>query len=806
MARYFQAPVMQPVDYGYSMPFQEKMAYLQQQQGLQDEGRTAVESLYDVGQLNALKQDYAERDKLINQRYDEVDQLMTDDKGNLRDFRNIKPAVTAIARRRAKEEQSGGKWSAIASNYAAAQAYQKDISDMHSKGEIGIKRRDALISDAFSSYAGIGEKDMLGAYNTFSGRTAAKEVDDITIAYDYAKDVAFQKIQAAGLITKDGRLLTDTEAEAQMNSPEFKTVMGGMYVQTGSVEYRTMETIKRVTESALYSNNQLKEDILQEAWQNGYTTPEMQEAYYDEKINILAVNAADKYASTKFDPKLTKNWMLEKQIELKNGKTLIDYEKQKESNTMEWNTATNKYKIEKPQELQTKIKAGNERVKFLQEDIARLESKENRTAEENDLLDSHKSELSRTQVQVNGWNEQQKSVGKTIVAQKGEGYIYGKAEKAAVDYFTNNVSGSFANTTAEVKAFKAGLKDLFANSGVPEEDIAAAMLSGDLFAMDFNGQKLGEAIQDLATESGVTFSQPFLYNQVSKKDHNKAVHGENIDMSHYLQSDIRTINNSGGFEMDQDATAMMASEGAQKDYNEGLTTMVVNGQADMLMSNGKGDFDYNKMVKGLKAKSIGKSEVFDVKEPHPITGEPQALLVVNYKDKNDKPKQHRVLLTPPAGTNTSSAMVKNKRIASNQKIENALTRKHDPVAVRDLQEGASDYGMTKFVGTDIQQVDNLDIGETKMVIIPGSEDAPIYFAKALDGTLRAGYATPDGNGGWLKPDFQENQGLIYDVRTWTQTGEGGQYKWKDAADFIQNYGWVAYNVETNRFENPYNRK
>jgi len=120
MARYFQAPVMQPADYGYEMPFQQKMAYLQQQQSLQDKGMAEVSGLYDVGQLNALSADYTERDKLINKRYDEVDGLMTDDKGNLRDMRNIGPAVQQVARRRAKEEQSGGKWNAISSNYAAA--------------------------------------------------------------------------------------------------------------------------------------------------------------------------------------------------------------------------------------------------------------------------------------------------------------------------------------------------------------------------------------------------------------------------------------------------------------------------------------------------------------------------------------------------------------------------------------------------------------------------------------------------------------------------------------------------------------
>jgi hypothetical protein len=806
MARYFQAPVMQPADYGYEMPFAQKMGYLQKQQQLQDQGRAAVESLYDVGQLNALKQDYAERDKLINARYEETDALMTDENGNLRDFRNIKPAVTSIARRRAKEEQSGGKWAAISNNYAAAQAYQEEIGKMHEKGEIGIKRKDALIADAFAQYTGIGEKDQFGAFNRFSGRTAAKEVDDIQIAYDYAKDVAFQKLQAAGLVTEDGRLLSDEEAAAQMDSPAFKKVLGGDYIQTGSVEYRTMETIKRVTESALYSNNQLKEDILQEAWQNGMDTPELQEAYYDQKINTLAMNAADKYASTKFDPKVMSNWRREKAVDLANAKSAIDYEKQKESHTFEWNTTTDKYTIDKPEELGKSISKGNDRAKFLEGEISRLKGKDNLTAQEQDDIEAYQAELSRVKVQIAGWTEQQKAVGDQIIKKKGAGYGYSKAKKAVIDYFTNNVSGSVSNTTAERKAFEAALDDFFKNSNIPEADIISHMMSGTLWGMDVNGERFADVMMDLRNENGMTFGQPFVSNQVAREDAQKAWVGENVDMSYYFTGDINEINNEGGFEMEQDATAQIADKGPQKFANKALTTMVESGQADLILTNGNGQFDYNSVVKKLKAKSVGKMQAYDLKETHPVTGLPQALIVIEYKDKNNKPRQYKVKVTAPAGSNTVKSMTKIKQQTANQKIENALTRKNDPVAVRDLQEGAMDYGYSKFVGSDIQSVNNLKHGDRpKMVVLPGSEDAPIFFIRTASGHLKAGYGYPDNNGGWITPEFDENQGLIYDVRTWTQKDDGQEYRWDNVETFIQNYGWVAYNVETNRFENPYNR-
>lgn len=807
MARYFQAPVMQPADYGYEMPFVQKKAFMDQQQAMQDQGRSAVEGLYDVGQLNALKQDYGTRDKLINRRYEETDALLTDDEGNLKDLRNIKPAVTSIARRRAKEEQSGGAWNAINNNYAAAISYQNEIAELHKKGEIGIQRKDALISDAFSNYSGIGSKDEFGAFNGFSGKTAAKEVDDIQIAYDYAKDVAFQKLQAAGVIDQNGLLADNETIENVMNSSKFKSVMGGMYVQTGSVEFRTMETINNITKSALYSNNQLKEDIMQEAWQSGYSTPEQQAAYYEQKVNALSLNAAEKYASVKFSPQVKKNWMYEKQIDLKNGKALIDYEKAKELNTLEWNTTTQDYKIAKPQELNKQISAGTKRIGALKEKINHIKNKENPTGEELDNLHEYEVDLQKAELQNHAWERQQQAVGAGLIKTKGKGYGYGKATDAAFDLFLGGVSGTSANTSAEVKAFKAQTMEFLKNeTELTEEEIVAKMMSGTLFNHEVSGKKVSDHILDIAKANDTKRAQPWLYRTTGNDSYNKVMKGDNYDMSGYFTKDVNSINNGGGFEISQNVTAQDAESGALRFFNKGLTQLVTDGSPDLTDVGTGGTFDALKLVQDLNGKRMGKVQAYDLKEPHPITGSPQALVVINYTDRNGKSQKIQRKVTTQNGTNTANSIWKNKRVFAGEKIKSAQARGSQPTAVADLEEGSLDYGYATLNGSRVQQMNNLKEGEIDMVIIPGQEDTPIFFKKTNAGKLKAGYGTPDGKGGWLEPDFVDNQGLIYDVRTWKQDGESLNHQWDNVEAFVQNYGWVAYNQELNQFYNPANRK
>jgi hypothetical protein len=807
MARYFQAPVMQPVDYGYSMPFQEKMMYLQQQQQLQDQGRAAVESLYDVGQLNALKQDYTDRDKIINHRYEETDALMTDENGNLRDFRNIKPAVTAIARRRAKEEQSGGKWAAIANNYAAAQAYQKEIEEYHKKGEIGIRRKDALISDAFSSYKGIGDKDELGAYNRFSGRSAAKEVDDIQIAYDYAKDVAYQKLQASGIIDKNGVLADDETIENIMNSSDFKSVMGGMYVQSGSVEFRTMETIHNITKSALYSNNQLKEDILQEAWQGGLTDPEQQEAYYAQKVEALAVNAAEKYASVKFSPNLTKNWMLEKQVELSNAKAVVDYEKQKEMNTLQWNTTTSDYKIKNPAELGKSIESSHSKIKSIQDKIQILKNKKTLSPTDEDNLTKLEMDLDRTKVQLHAWERQQEAVGQTIIKNKGKGYGVDKATEATIDFLLGGVTGTVGNTNAEVASFTKEVKDFFATSGIPEDKIVGAMMSGNLFSLEVEGKTVGDHLKEIRDNNNLSRAQPWLYRNVGKEEYEKAMEGGAVETAHYFDKDVKQINNEGGFTVNMQATAQTADAGALKFYNKGMSTVLLEGAPDLINATTGTTFDALKEVQAAKGKSVTSLEAYDLMEPHPETGMPMTMAVITYKDQNNKTQQLRRVVTTPQGSNTTKSILKNKRVAAAEMIESALTRANDPDSDQDLAEGSINYGYTKFSGSEVMKLQKLKPGSTTMLTMPGVEDAPIFVNRTSTGQFKFGYGIRQEDGSWYEPDFTENLGLIKDVRMWTQKpGESLNYLFDNPEAFIENYGWVAYRMEGNKKQNPRTRK
>lgn len=809
MARYFQAPVMQPVDYGYEMPFAQKMGYIQQQQSLQDKGRAEVESLYDVGQLDALKQDYSKRDALINARYDETDKLITDDEGNIRDFRNIKPAVTSIARRRAKEEQAGGSWNAIASNRASAIEYQKTITEMHAKGEIGIKRKSALISDAFNSYEGIGDKDALGAYNQFSGRSAAKEVDDIAIAYEYAKDTAFQQLQAAGVVDKNGLLADNETIENIMASPKFKNVMGGMYVQTGSVEFRTMETIKNITMHALSTNNQLKEDILQEGWIEGHKTEEEQKAYYSSRLNNLALNAAEKYASIKFSPQLTKNWVAEKALELKNAKAVVDYEKQKEINTFEWNTDSRTYVVTDPVALNNTIEAGEKALSTLQEKIDDILLKgDNATPADRDNLHEYQVQKQTYEIQVSGARQQKKAVGTHLLTKHGEGYAYEKAFDVVKKFITNNVVGYASNTAENMASFQEEAAAFLKNeAGFSEEEIIEAITDNKLFTLDVGGKSLGRKMSEIAKNNNVGFAQPFFTSAVTGDEHMEAYAGNEVNTAYVLEDDIKAVQKEGGFKVSQTATAHDSDKGNLKALNGKLTEQLQDGDADMLNTVTGDRFSIDKVLKEVGANSYTKFHAYDLKEPHPVTGTPQVQVTIEYVDPKTK-KVHQVsrVLTTPHGTATGTSIIKNKRVAASENLKAAMTRDQGTVKDRDIAESSLDLGYAALSGSNIGHVDKLKPGESTMVIVPGSEDAPIFFKRTAAGKLKAGYGTDDGQGGWYKPDFLNNVGLIEDVRYTSQDEFGsGKIQFDNVSAFTENYGWIYYNQDTNPLENPRNR-
>jgi hypothetical protein len=75
MARYFDAPVVQPIDYGFQLPYQEIMYTLQNKQKSQDENVAKLGTMY-AEQKDAIDIDNPLRNKYINDRTSRLDKLM----------------------------------------------------------------------------------------------------------------------------------------------------------------------------------------------------------------------------------------------------------------------------------------------------------------------------------------------------------------------------------------------------------------------------------------------------------------------------------------------------------------------------------------------------------------------------------------------------------------------------------------------------------------------------------------------------------------------------------------------------------
>jgi hypothetical protein len=339
MARFYKTPVLTPVDYGFKMPYQEIMGVLQRKQKEQDTALATLQKYATDEGPNARQPDFDIRRDFMSQREQRLDKLMFDDNGRLRDFTGMSGEILNEARTRSKEEKAGGTYWALENSYQRELDYIKSIKD---NKNIGDDRKNRLIQfSSLRNSQGIGEKDEYGIEDLYGGIVAAKEVNEHKIISDVLKDWPASQIQVStGL---DGEAVVNPTQEQldqlMAKNSEYKKVLGGDYIQTGTLEYVLVDDLYNEGLKMLSNNTEIMDDISQEAMLLGLT-PQQQQLYVKNKLEETAMAVAKEYSKSKFTPKTFDNWRRKKNVDLANGKALIDYEDARKMRTMSVSTGT----------------------------------------------------------------------------------------------------------------------------------------------------------------------------------------------------------------------------------------------------------------------------------------------------------------------------------------------------------------------------------------------------------------------------------------------------------------------------------
>lgn len=359
MARFFKAPVVQPIDYGYDIPFAETFAVLQQKQKEQDTALGEVQALRDKP-INANEWYFDTRNKVLEDRDARLDAIQYDDKGNLRDLTQSLDLIQKEARRQVKEEQPGGIVHALETDYANRNKYIEQLDEMAKKepgkGGISKARRDFLLQfsdmrERGRAGAGVGitlqPGGQFGPSQLYSGETAAKEFDEFKLAEGYSVNWKPNQIQTAkgpngvGLVRFSDAAIQDLRKKY----PKEMAFVGppgqsGDYVQTGALEYVLFEEVYGHTRTALARHEELNQDLAQEALQYGAQNPQQVQAYVNQRLDEAAAYAAEKESRFKFSPTVRDNWRKKKQVDFYYKKKTIDYEREKEKDMRIFQTQT----------------------------------------------------------------------------------------------------------------------------------------------------------------------------------------------------------------------------------------------------------------------------------------------------------------------------------------------------------------------------------------------------------------------------------------------------------------------------------
>jgi len=367
MARYFDAPVVQPIDYGFQMPFQEIMYTLGNKQKAQDESVAAGMAMYKE-QKDAIDTDNPLRNAYRQMRTSRLDKLMYDEEGNLKDLSGASGLIQKEANTRANEEMTGGLGWALSASLTSLTDYNKQLDDLHKDEKITkdhynwLKTNSKAIYDAKGGLGAPSGPDGYSSDQLFQGTQAANYQDLVEKGETLAKGTGALQVQSSGM-----QYQVDPETGMyiiQEDAGDFKGVDGGRYRQTGTVLQVPYNKIATAVGHGLIQDQKLIEYLRQEAqFSGGAQTAKEVNEYVQKKIEAEAHRSAMKYMEAKFEPKLMEDWKAKEYIKFQYGKSLIKLEQLNANQVVELPTVS-RDSVEKlvPGKFQEGVKLANDAV------------------------------------------------------------------------------------------------------------------------------------------------------------------------------------------------------------------------------------------------------------------------------------------------------------------------------------------------------------------------------------------------------------------------------------------------------------
>lgn len=243
--RYFQRQAAQPEF--YQEPLQMLAVALDAKQKRYDQGLALSEELYQTS-LNALPQDRARADQIINSYQSSIDDIVEKSGG---DYSTIQPHLYKLKRQIFKDFSPGGEAQAIETMFkrynTALEAERKRIGKETTANQLG-----SMMNWFDQTYQGIGTKDpVTGSYTGMMELPSiAKYVDVNQLATDYGKEIVASKLK--NVKPTDAKL---GEWFQQNGKIWTKTSLG--------IEEITPERVRKVIEQGLLSNDEFKNYVRQ---------------------------------------------------------------------------------------------------------------------------------------------------------------------------------------------------------------------------------------------------------------------------------------------------------------------------------------------------------------------------------------------------------------------------------------------------------------------------------------------------------------------------------------------------------------
>lgn len=757
MARYFKAPVLQPVDYGFKMPVEKIYGVMQQEQQKHSKTLEELQNLYDVGKLDAVDIDYDNRNNLIQERYDEVEAALYDENGNIKDLRSAGPIVQKIARRRAKQEQAGGEWHSIQKNYDDKIEYDKRIDELLDKGEITAERSQLLKARSYQDYVmkgGVaGQRGINGAYATYNGIDPVKNLDRQKVSDAYGKDVAMQRLQAAQIILKDGSL--NTQATINASAENLYQSMGE-FVQSGTMEFRTLETIMGITYKEMASDHRLIEDLTQEALlMNPEATEEDITKYIDGQLMKHSQTTAEKYAQTLFSPKIMQDW--KKKLDYRHALKLkeIDYEKRKESTVIIGTGKGAKTQIKSPTEMRAKIKdrsglirAKRDAIKASYPDPSKLSKLEK------EQYDAEVQELAAM--------ERDQASDKKIIYSAYEGVLSQEKNKTqAINAVSKSLAGMLLKTSyPSDEAVKVTgeyineyVTELAAKEGTTYGQALAQVIldEGGIAAMT-TSKNLEEYMKVKGLDMDEEMSS-FQFNSKESKDAYRAVtRGESVldpVNGKYLeraQNSALTILDPllEGAEVDVQINPeiIAADKGDFKSGEKMITQLFLQGQVQAKFAgNTSQAFNIDTWMEEVGVESYSDVRFNFSKTTHHNNGEIVIQVSAKGKGKKGKSSMQSTYIIVERGNTAFNQINDTYFEYGARQIEDATANTTSPGFNKDFSNGAIIAGSSELRKTDFYyRMSNLKQGQTTAITAYGGTDVDYHIRK-----VKGGYVIAEGD-------------------------------------------------------------